>query len=75
MLYWGSGYSNFGGGTPNNKVYAFGLSLHPIKHPREVLHLGHTDLTPVWKSGLARESKVSLCGSDGCIASTIRCPL
>ena len=25
MVYWGSGYSNFGGGTPNNKVYAFGL--------------------------------------------------
>jgi polyvinyl alcohol dehydrogenase (cytochrome) len=24
-LYWGSGYSNFGFGTPNNKVYAFGL--------------------------------------------------
>jgi polyvinyl alcohol dehydrogenase (cytochrome) len=22
-VYWGSGYSNFGGGTPNNKVYAF----------------------------------------------------
>jgi polyvinyl alcohol dehydrogenase (cytochrome) len=25
MVYWGSGYSNFGGGTPNNKVFAFGL--------------------------------------------------
>jgi polyvinyl alcohol dehydrogenase (cytochrome) len=25
MVYWGSGYSNFGGGSPNNKVYAFGL--------------------------------------------------
>jgi polyvinyl alcohol dehydrogenase (cytochrome) len=25
MLFWGSGYSNFGFGTPNNKVYAFGL--------------------------------------------------
>ncbi len=25
MLFWGSGYSNFGGGSPNNKVYAFGL--------------------------------------------------
>jgi polyvinyl alcohol dehydrogenase (cytochrome) len=25
MLYWGSGYSNFGFGTPNNKLYAFGL--------------------------------------------------
>jgi polyvinyl alcohol dehydrogenase (cytochrome) len=24
-LYWGSGYSNFGFGTPNNKVYAFSL--------------------------------------------------
>ena len=24
-LYWGSGYSNFGAGTPNNKLYAFGL--------------------------------------------------
>ena len=24
-LYWGSGYSNFGFGTPNNKLYAFGL--------------------------------------------------
>lgn len=24
-LYWGSGYSNFGIGTPNNKLYAFGL--------------------------------------------------
>lgn len=24
-LFWGSGYSNFGFGTPNNKVYAFGL--------------------------------------------------
>ena len=24
-VYWGSGYSNFGGGTPNNKLYAFGL--------------------------------------------------
>ncbi len=22
---WGSGYSNFGFGTPNNKVYVFGL--------------------------------------------------
>jgi polyvinyl alcohol dehydrogenase (cytochrome) len=26
MLYWGSGYSNFGFGTPNNKLYAFGLA-------------------------------------------------
>jgi polyvinyl alcohol dehydrogenase (cytochrome) len=26
MVYWGSGYSNFGFGTPNNKLYAFGLS-------------------------------------------------
>jgi polyvinyl alcohol dehydrogenase (cytochrome) len=26
MVFWGSGYSNFGFGTPNNKVYAFGLS-------------------------------------------------
>jgi polyvinyl alcohol dehydrogenase (cytochrome) len=25
-VYWGSGYSNFGFGTPNNKLYAFGLS-------------------------------------------------
>jgi polyvinyl alcohol dehydrogenase (cytochrome) len=25
MVYWGSGYSNFGFGTPNNKLYAFGL--------------------------------------------------
>ena len=25
MLYWGSGYSNFGFGYPNNKLYAFGL--------------------------------------------------
>lgn len=25
-VYWGSGYSNFGGGTPNNKLYAFGLA-------------------------------------------------
>ncbi len=25
MLFWGSGYSNFGFGTPNNKIYAFGL--------------------------------------------------
>ncbi|HBX71174.1 MAG TPA: polyvinylalcohol dehydrogenase [Chloroflexi bacterium] len=25
MLFWGSGYSNFGIGTPNNKLYAFGL--------------------------------------------------
>ena len=24
-LFWGSGYSNFGFGTPNNKLYAFGL--------------------------------------------------
>ncbi|MFC7502313.1 PQQ-binding-like beta-propeller repeat protein [Nocardioides sp. GCM10030258] len=24
-VYWGSGYSNFGFGTPNNKLYAFGL--------------------------------------------------
>jgi polyvinyl alcohol dehydrogenase (cytochrome) len=24
-IYWGSGYSNFGFGTPNNKLYAFGL--------------------------------------------------
>jgi polyvinyl alcohol dehydrogenase (cytochrome) len=24
-VYWGSGYSNFGFGTPNDKVYAFGL--------------------------------------------------
>jgi polyvinyl alcohol dehydrogenase (cytochrome) len=24
-VYWGSGYSNFGFGTPNNKVFAFGL--------------------------------------------------
>ena len=23
VLYWGSGYSNFGFGTPNNKLYAF----------------------------------------------------
>ena len=26
MVFWGSGYSNFGIGTPNNKLYAFGLS-------------------------------------------------
>ena len=25
-VFWGSGYSNFGFGTPNNKLYAFGLS-------------------------------------------------
>lgn len=25
MLYWGSGYGNLGFGTPNNKLYAFGL--------------------------------------------------
>ena len=25
MLFWGSGYSNFGFGTPNNRLYAFGL--------------------------------------------------
>ena len=25
MLFWGSGYSNFGFGTPNHKLYAFGL--------------------------------------------------
>ncbi len=25
MVYWGSGYSNFGFGTPNNRLYAFGL--------------------------------------------------
>lgn len=25
MLFWGSGYSNLGLGTPNNKLYAFGL--------------------------------------------------
>lgn len=25
MIFWGSGYSNFGFGTPNNKLYAFGL--------------------------------------------------
>lgn len=25
MVYWGSGYSNFGGGSPNNRLYAFGL--------------------------------------------------
>jgi len=25
MLFWGSGYSNFGFGTPNDKLYAFGL--------------------------------------------------
>ncbi len=24
-LFWGSGYSNFGFGTPNNTLYAFGL--------------------------------------------------
>ena len=24
-LYWGSGYSNFGFGTPNNKLFKFGL--------------------------------------------------
>jgi len=23
-LFWGSGYSNFGFGTPNHKLYAFG---------------------------------------------------
>jgi polyvinyl alcohol dehydrogenase (cytochrome) len=26
MVFWGSGYSNFGFGTPNNKLFAFGLS-------------------------------------------------
>jgi polyvinyl alcohol dehydrogenase (cytochrome) len=26
MVFWGSGYSNFGFGTPNNKLYAFGLT-------------------------------------------------
>jgi polyvinyl alcohol dehydrogenase (cytochrome) len=26
IVYWGSGYSNFGFGTPNNKLYAFGLA-------------------------------------------------
>ncbi|ADU46880.1 PQQ-binding-like beta-propeller repeat protein [Intrasporangium calvum] len=26
MVYWGSGYSNFGFGTANNKLYAFGLN-------------------------------------------------
>jgi polyvinyl alcohol dehydrogenase (cytochrome) len=26
MLFWGSGYSNFGFGTPNHELYAFGLS-------------------------------------------------
>ena len=25
MVFWGSGYSNFGNGTPNNKLYAFGF--------------------------------------------------
>jgi polyvinyl alcohol dehydrogenase (cytochrome) len=25
MLFWGSGYSNFGFGTPNNRLIAFGL--------------------------------------------------
>jgi len=25
VVYWGSGYSNFGLGTPNNKLFAFGL--------------------------------------------------
>ena len=25
MVFWGSGYSNFGFGTPNNKLYAFGV--------------------------------------------------
>ena len=25
MIFWGSGYSNFGFGTPNNMLYAFGL--------------------------------------------------
>jgi polyvinyl alcohol dehydrogenase (cytochrome) len=25
-VYWGSGYSNFGLGTPNNKLYSFGIS-------------------------------------------------
>jgi polyvinyl alcohol dehydrogenase (cytochrome) len=25
MVFWGSGHSNFGFGTPNNKLYAFGL--------------------------------------------------
>jgi len=25
MVFWGSGYSNFGVGTPNNKVYAFSV--------------------------------------------------
>jgi polyvinyl alcohol dehydrogenase (cytochrome) len=24
-VYWGSGYSNFGVGTPNNKLYAFSV--------------------------------------------------
>ena len=24
-VFWGSGYSNFGGGTPNNALYAFEL--------------------------------------------------
>jgi polyvinyl alcohol dehydrogenase (cytochrome) len=24
-LYWGSGYSNFGFGTPNNRLYAFSV--------------------------------------------------
>ena len=24
-VFWGSGYSNLGFGTPNNKLYAFGL--------------------------------------------------
>jgi polyvinyl alcohol dehydrogenase (cytochrome) len=26
MVYWGSGYSNLGFGTPNNRLYAFGLA-------------------------------------------------
>jgi polyvinyl alcohol dehydrogenase (cytochrome) len=26
MVFWGSGYSNFGFGTPNNKLYAFSLA-------------------------------------------------
>ena len=25
QVFWGSGYSNFGSGTPNNKLYAFSL--------------------------------------------------
>jgi polyvinyl alcohol dehydrogenase (cytochrome) len=24
-VYWGSGYSNFGSGTPNNKIFAFSV--------------------------------------------------